>query len=83
MLIAISGSQGSGKTTTLNVLASKGFSTVNRKTSRSILTDWNVSLHEVNSNPELSVKFQYELIKRKQADEAFAINTEELHARTL
>lgn len=69
MLYAISGSQGCGKTTTLLELSKRGFEVVERKTSRSILTDWNVSLSEVNNNRELTVKFQEEILKRKYEDE--------------
>lgn len=69
MLIAISGSQGSGKTTLLNSLEQKGCRILHKKVSRSILEDWNVSLDEVNSNLELSLKFQGEVIKRKHDEE--------------
>lgn len=69
MLIAIGGSQGCGKTTVINKLKEKGFKTVERKTSRSILDEWGVSLSEVNNNPELTLKFQREILKRKHTDE--------------
>lgn len=72
MLISISGSQGSGKSTILNELKTKGYNVIERKTSRSILTDWNVSLEEVNTNPELTIKFQEEILKRKYADDSSA-----------
>jgi predicted ATPase len=69
MLVAISGSQGAGKSTVINKLKEKGFKTVERKTSRSILEEWNVSLSDVNNNPELTLNFQKEIILRKYADE--------------
>lgn len=69
MLIAISGSQGSGKTTTLNALKEKGYPIIERKTSRSILEEWDVSLQEVNNNPRLTIDFQQEISKRKYDDE--------------
>jgi hypothetical protein len=69
MLVAISGSQGSGKSTILNRLKEKGFNILERKISRSILQDWNVTLEEVNSNYELGMKFQEETFQRKQQDE--------------
>lgn len=72
MLIAISGSQGSGKTTVLNELKARGYNVVERKTSRSILSDWNVTLQEVNNNRELTLKFQDEIIARKYKDELVA-----------
>ena len=78
MLIAISGSQGSGKSTTLNALKEKGYQTIERKTSRSILTEWDVTLQEVNDNPELTVKFQDEITKRKFADEEDAKNSDKI-----
>ena len=69
MLVAVSGSQGSGKTTILKKLHERGHITVNRKTSRSILTDWGVTLQEVNNNSDLTIKFQDEITNRKSADE--------------
>ena len=77
MLIAISGSQGSGKTTTLNKLKELGFTTVERKTSRSILNDWGVSLKEVNENAELTLKFQEEITLRKYQDEMEYVSSSE------
>jgi predicted ATPase len=73
MLIAISGSQGTGKSTILNELRKQGYNVINRKTSRSILDDWDVTLDQVNTNPELTVEFQEEIIKRKQEDERMAL----------
>lgn len=69
MLVAISGSQGSGKTTILNMLEEKGCLVIKRKTSRSILEDWGVSLQDVNESPDLTTKFQDEITKRKFNDE--------------
>lgn len=69
MIIAVSGSQGSGKTTLLNGLSQRGYSVIERKTSRSILSDWGVTLSEVNNHPNLTVRFQNEILKRKIADE--------------
>ena len=74
MLIAISGSQGSGKSTVLQKIRESGFSVIERKTSRSILSDWNVSLHEINNDRELTIQFQNEIIKRKYEDELHAAN---------
>lgn len=69
MLIAISGSQGSGKSTTLAAIKQAGFNIIERKTSRSILTDWKVTLQEVNDDPELTTRFQFEISRRKWEDE--------------
>lgn len=75
MLYAISGSQGSGKSTIVGELEKLGYNTIVRKTSRSILTDWNVSLDEVNGDPSLTMKFQEEITNRKVADELHAIKS--------
>lgn len=69
MLISISGSQGSGKSTIMKELQTRGFKTIERKTSRSILSDWKVTLQEVNNDPDLTIKFQNEIVERKFHDE--------------
>ncbi len=69
MLISISGSQGSGKSTILAKLAAAGYNVVARKTSRSILADWGYTLDQVNENNELTCKFQDEILKRKLEDD--------------
>lgn len=69
MLVSISGSSGSGKSTLLNHLQNMGFDVVQRKTSRSILMDWNVRLDQVNSDPILTMKFQDEMLQRKYNDD--------------
>ena len=74
MLFAISGSQGSGKTTVINELKNRGFPVVERKTSRSILEEWGVTLSDVNNDRPLTVKFQDEILKRKREDEHEAVN---------
>lgn len=78
MLLAVSGSQGAGKTTVLNELTKAGFKVIERKTSRSILSDWGVTLAEVNNNPALTIKFQEEILKRKLEDEAEAVNSSDI-----
>lgn len=86
MLVAISGSQGSGKSTILQQIYERGYNIVERKTSRSILEDWGVTLKEVNDDPQLTMKFQEEITKRKFEDEHFAMKstavwfTERTHA---
>lgn len=76
MLVAVSGSQGSGKSTILKRIEALGYTTIERKTSRSILSDWGVTLQEVNDNAELTVKFQDEILSRKRDDEIMsAIST--------
>lgn len=72
MLFAVSGAQGCGKSTILAKLESKGYPVVSRKTSRSILAEWNVSLDQINNDPQLSMKFQREIIERKFLDEQAA-----------
>jgi len=77
MLIAISGSQGSGKSTVLNGLKDMSYNVIERKTSRSILSEWEVTLDEVNNNHDLTIKFQNEITKRKWEDEITAIASPE------
>ena len=69
MLFAISGSQGSGKSTVLTTLKKRGFPVVERKTSRSILDEWGVTLSQVNNDRELTVRFQDEILQRKIDDD--------------
>lgn len=78
MLFAISGSQGSGKSTVLNELTSKGFEVLTRKISRSILADWDISLDEVNKDPNISLAFQDEILTRKHADELEACMSDDI-----
>ena len=79
MLISIAGSQGSGKTTVLKELESRGFNIVERKTARSILSDWDVTLDAVNQDPDLKIAFQEELVTRKIADEVEYAYADELY----
>lgn len=69
MIFAIAGSQGCGKTTILNALKDLGYNVVERKTARSVLDDWGVTLDEVNTDINLKMKFQEELLQRKIADD--------------
>lgn len=69
MLIAISGSQGSGKSFLLSRIKELGFNVVERKTSRSILADWDVTLEQVNNDNDLTLRFQEEILRRKFQDE--------------
>lgn len=78
MLVAVSGSQGSGKTTVLNELVKLGYHVIERKTSRSIQKDWGYTLEEINSNKNLTMKFQQEILKRKWDDEYVYVNKEPL-----
>lgn len=75
MLLAVSGSQGAGKTTVLNKLANAGYKVIERKTSRSILSDWGVTLSQVNNDHALTIKFQEEILRRKVVDEITAANS--------
>lgn len=72
MLVAISGSQGLGKSIYIDHLQKTGVKTIERKTSRSILSDWKVELSTVNNDRPLTLKFQDEILKRKIEDEAAA-----------
>jgi len=76
MLVAISGSQGAGKSTVLDKLKASGYNVIDRKSSRSILDEWDVTLQEVNGNRDLTLEFQDEIIKRKYIDELQYIDTQ-------
>lgn len=78
MLVAVSGSQGSGKSTIIRTLADLGFNTIGRKTSRSILEEWGVTLQQVNDDGVLTTKFQDEISHRKYHDELHAIGSSDL-----
>ena len=69
MLISISGSQGSGKSKLIQSLVDRGHLAVGRKTARSILTDWGVTLQEVNEDLDLTVQYQEALLARKIEDD--------------
>lgn len=79
MLIALSSSQGAGKTSIISKLATLNYGTVSRKTSRSILSDWNVTLDRVNSDPELTCKFQDEILTRKLLDDGSVLDAQHAH----
>lgn len=75
MIISISGAQGSGKSTLLSAFSEKhNIPVVSRKSSRSILNDWGVSLDQVNTDLDLTIKFQDEIIERKLSDELTLAN---------
>ena len=78
MLISIAGSQGSGKSTVLKALNDAGYNIVERKTARSILTEWGVTLDAVNQDPDLKMSFQEELVTRKSTDEVELAYSEEI-----
>lgn len=69
-LIATTAAQSAGKTTLLNSLSqTHGHNVVARKSSRSIQSEWGVTLDQINSDHELTIKFQNEILKRKLADD--------------
>lgn len=69
MILSLSGTQGSGKTTLLEELSKLGYNVIDRKSSRSVLVDWNLTLSEIQSDPKLITKFQDEVLLRKYNDE--------------
>ena len=75
MLFAIAGSQGSGKSSVLRELENRGYRVMQRKISRSVLADWDVTLEEVNGDLDLSLRFQDEVVLRKMEDEKEAVNS--------
>lgn len=78
MLYAVSGAQGCGKSTIVAALEAKGYPVVSRKTSRSILGEWGVTLDDINNDIDLSMKFQYEIIERKAQDELEAVKSKDV-----
>jgi hypothetical protein len=78
-LIAICGSQGQGKTTILSSLSEEGFKVVGYKTSRAILEEWGYTLNEVNKSPELTKKFQDEILIRHHLNNVDAINSDDIY----
>lgn len=78
MLVAISGSQGSGKTWILDEIEKEGFNVIKRKTARSVLLDWGVTLNDVDDDMELRVKLQDEISNRKFEDEIGAARSNDL-----
>lgn len=79
MLITVSGAQGCGKSTILEQIEQLGYPVVQRKTSRSILTEWNKTLDEINDDPVLSKAFQDEILTRKMEDEGIAVADNSVH----
>jgi hypothetical protein len=71
MLISVCGPPGSGKSTLISQLVDHydDINVIERKTARSILTEWNMTLQDVYSSTELMMKFQDEIIRRKILDE--------------
>ncbi len=79
MLIAISGAQGSGKSTVLNELKKVGANIVERKTARSVLAEFPVNtLDEIYADPDLATVWQDKILERKMADEFEAYKSEDL-----
>lgn len=78
-IATISGSQGQGKSTVLNTLASMNYSVVERKTSRSILKEWDMTLGEVNRHPPTTRYFQEEVLKRHIESMKPLIQDQNLH----
>lgn len=78
MLVTVSGAQGCGKSTILEQLEGMGYPVIQRKTSRSILSDWGKTLDEINDDPSLSKRFQDEILERKIQDEMEAVNSSQI-----
>lgn len=64
MILGISAAQGQGKSTVLSSLAEMGHQVIGTQTSRGILSEWGVSLADIDNSPELRKSFQEEIIKR-------------------
>ena len=78
--IAICGSQGSGKSTILRELSKCGYPTLEGKIARTILQDWNIPIHDVYNDIELTRNFQEEILTRKYREEqGFIINNDKIN----
>lgn len=78
MLVAISGSQGSGKSTIIHELKRLGYDVITRKTARSILDAWGTSLEDVYKDFDLNQAFHEELVRLKYADELESIISDKI-----
>ncbi len=80
MLVAVAGSQGSGKTTVLSELHNLGFNVVERKTARSVMIEAfpTLTLDDIYADPNLVVEFQNEILRRKYFDEHEAVEAKTL-----
>lgn len=72
------GPQGCGKSTVLNALDELGYPSIERKTARSVLDDYGLTLDEIYSDKELHKRFQDDLLIRKIKDEDEHIESSEL-----
>lgn len=70
MLISLTGPQGSGKSTLISDLVTEyGYQAVERKTARSVLAEWGMTLDEIYSHKPTHMRFQDALLERKYLDE--------------
>lgn len=72
MIVTIGGAQGAGKTTLINAVKEQmgdKVQVMERKTARSVLTDWDITLDDVYADNKLMTHFQDELLLRKKHDE--------------
>jgi GTPase SAR1 family protein len=75
MLVSVSGPQGAGKSTLINAFIDQfpHVNTINRKTSRSVLEEMDITLEDVYESSDLQKKFQLQLLRRKYQDELDAV----------
>lgn len=80
MLIAISGSQGSGKTTILNEIKRLGLNIIERKTARSVMSNSfpGMTLDDIYRDPATAVAFQDIVLETKYDDEEEAVKSNHL-----
>lgn len=65
-------------TTVLTELEARGYNTIQRKTARSVLADWNMSLEQIYHDHLLHKQFQEDLIARKIEDEQIGIDSPDI-----
>lgn len=71
MLIAVSGSQGAGKSSVLSCLEERGYQVIKHKTARTVLAgdEWDGGLEAIYNDPDSICRFQLQLVERKWIDE--------------
>jgi predicted ATPase len=78
MLIAISGSQGCGKSSLLNELQQRGYNVLYHKTAREVLSEWNMTPEQVYMNSDSIQEFQTQLLTRKISQESQYVRSDQL-----
>ena len=77
MIVCVTGTQGQGKTHLLNQLKTIGYNVRYNTTARDTLSEQHITLEEVYTNPNLSISFQNEILKKQiEFDKEFNASNE-------